>query len=213
MKSGTLYLVATPIGNLKDITLRALEVLGAVDLIAAEDTRNTRKLLSHFNIRTPLISYHDHVEHRKAGHLIEVLKKGENIALVSDSGTPLICDPGFNLVRKVLEEGIELISIPGPSAFVSGLIVSGLPIDRFVFVGYLPRNPSRRRKELRSLQDEKNTIVLYESPHRFLKMLNDIHTILGNRRIAIVRELTKKFEEHYRGTVEEAINHFSQKGV
>jgi len=213
MNPGTLYLVATPIGNLKDITLRALEVLREVDLIAAEDTRNTRKLLSHYNIKTQLISYHDHVELTKAGHLIDELKKGKTIALVSDSGTPLISDPGFNFVRKALEENIEIISIPGPSAFVSGLIVSGFPIDRFQFLGYVSRNPSKRRKEIHSIGDVTYTIVLYESPHRILKTFKDLLDILGNRRIAVMRELTKKFEEHFRGTIKDAIAHFTQKGV
>ncbi|MBU1863132.1 MAG: 16S rRNA (cytidine(1402)-2'-O)-methyltransferase [Candidatus Omnitrophica bacterium] len=213
MTCGTLYIVATPIGNLGDISLRALEVLKSVDCIAAEDTRMTRKLLSHYKLSTPLVSYHDHVEHTKAQNLVEQLQEGKDIALVSDSGMPLICDPGYNLVQKALAAQIELVCIPGPSALVNALVLSGLAVDRFVFEGYLSRKPSKRRKEIRLLIDEKRTIIFYESPHRLLKALHDVLAILGNRRIAVMRELTKKFEEQFHGSVEEAIAHFTKTGV
>jgi len=213
MKRGILYIVATPIGNLGDITLRALEVLQAVDTIAAEDTRQTKKLLMHYTINASLISYHDHVEYSKAERLVQKLNEGKDIALVSDSGTPLVCDPGYNLVKKALERGIEIITIPGPSALISALVLSGLAVDRFTFEGYLSRSPQKRRKALRALEAEERTMIIYESPHRLLKALVDIKTILGNRRCAIMRELTKKFEEQFRGTVEEAIAHFEAQGV
>ena len=213
MNSGLLYLVASPIGNLGDITLRALEVLKHVDLIAAEDTRTTRKLLSHYSIATPLVSYHDHIEQKKAGGLVEKLKAGTHIALVSESGTPLISDPGFNLVRTALEGDIQVVPIPGAAACISALIVSGLALDRFVFEGFLSRSPTKRRKTLRTLTGEERTMIFYESPHRLLKALRDIETVLGNRRIALMRELTKKFEEQFRGTVQEAIEHFTEQGV
>jgi len=213
MKKGTLYLVATPIGNLGDMTLRALDTLKSVDCVAAEDTRRVRKLLTYFSISVPVMSYHDHVERKKAGNVIARLKEGKSIALVSDSGTPLISDPGFTLLQRALEEGIEVVPIPGPSACISALIISGLAVDRFVFEGYPSRSPSKRRKKLRTLVDEERTMIFYESPHRILKMLADVETILGNRTIAVVRELTKKYEEHFRGTVREAHDHFSQKDI
>ncbi len=213
MGNGTLFIVSTPLGNLKDITLRALEILGEVDIIAAEDTRQTRKLLSHFSISCRLISYHDHVENTKADVLVGYLKEGKDIALVSDGGTPLICDPGYNLLQKVLAEDIEVFGVPGPTAGINALVLSGMPVDRFVFEGYFSRSPSKRRKKMRLLIDEERTMVFYESPHRLLKALKDILLIFSNRRIAIMREMTKKFEEHFRGTVAEAIEHFEKKGV
>jgi 16S rRNA (cytidine1402-2'-O)-methyltransferase len=210
---GTLYIVPTPIGNLKDITYRAIEVLGLVDLVAAEDTRNTLRLLSHFNISKPLISYHDHSEREKSGGLIEKLKTGTSIALVSDGGMPLISDPGYILVQKCISEEIPLEVLPGPAAFVNALVLSGLPVARFVFEGYPSRNPAKRRKLLRLLIEEKRTMIFYESPHRIIKTLHDMQTILGDRPCAVLREMTKKFEEHFRGNVSSACMHFESKGV
>jgi 16S rRNA (cytidine1402-2'-O)-methyltransferase len=213
MNTGSLYIVATPIGNLGDITLRALEVLKEVDLIAAEDTRTARHLLSHFGITKQAVSYYDAVETTRAASIIAALKQGKNIAPLSECGTPLISDPGYKLARRALEEGIPLFPIPGPTALISALIVSGLPTDKFVFEGYLSRNPSRRRKRLRELVAEERTMVFYESPHRLLKMLTDVQAILGNRTVAVARELTKKFEEKFRGTVSEALCYYTEKGV
>jgi len=208
-----LYIVPTPIGNLKDITLRALEVLGSVDYVAAEDTRNTKKLLAHYDISVPLLSYHDHSERTKSETLIAKLRQGISIALVSDGGTPLISDPGFVLVNKCIAEGIAVEALPGASACINALVLSGCAVDRFTFEGYLSRSPAKRRKRLRELTDEERTMILYESPHRLLKCLVDIEKILGNRRCAIMREMTKKFEEQFRGSIKEAHEHFTDKGV
>jgi 16S rRNA (cytidine1402-2'-O)-methyltransferase len=208
-----LYIVPTPIGNLKDITLRALEVLKTVDYVAAEDTRNTKRLLSHFDISTPLVSYHDHSERTKSDTLIATLRQGLSIALVSDGGTPLISDPGYVLVNKCLEAGIPIEALPGASACINALVQSGLPVDRFVFEGYLSRSPAKRRKRLKELADEKRTIIVYESPHRLLKCLLDIEKILGDRQCAVMREMTKKFEEQFRGSIKEAYAYFTEKGV
>ncbi len=198
---GTLYLVATPIGNLEDISYRAIKVLSSVDLIAAEDTRKTKILLDHYNINKPMLSYFSYNEKIRAPLLIEKLKSGESIALVSDAGTPGISDPAFHVVQQALEYNIPIIPIPGPTAFISALIVSGLPTNRFVFEGFLPQKKGRKTK-LEFLKSEPRTIILYESPHRILKTLNDIYTYIGNRKIVIARELTKKFEEIVRGTVQ-----------
>lgn len=213
MDTGKLYIVATPIGNMQDITLRALEVLKQVDCIAAEDTRQTMKLLAHFNFSVPLISYHEHSKESKAKTIIDHVVEGKNVALVSDGGTPLISDPGYRLIQCALEAGVPIESIPGPCAGINALVLSGLPTDSFVFEGFLSRSPSKRRRALRTMVDESRTIVFYESPHRLLKTLCDIQTVLGNRRIAVMREMTKKFEEHVRGTVTEVIDHFTEKGV
>jgi probable S-adenosylmethionine-dependent methyltransferase, YraL family len=199
--NGTLFLVATPIGNLEDITYRAVKVLSSVDLIAAEDTRKTKILLDHYNINKPMMSYYSYNEKGRAPQLIEKLLAGQSIALVSDAGTPGISDPAFHIVQQALENGISIIPIPGPTAFISALIVSGLPIDRFVFEGFLPLKKGRKTK-FESLKSESRTIILYESPHRILKTLADVVAFFGNRRIVVARELTKKFEEIVRGNAE-----------
>jgi 16S rRNA (cytidine1402-2'-O)-methyltransferase len=210
---GKLYLVSTPIGNLKDITLRALEVLGEVDLIAAEDTRRTRVLLKKYDVKNPVVSYHDRNKRTQAGRLVESMKSGKDCALVSDSGTPGIQDPGYQLVRLAIDEGIDVTAIPGPSALLAAAVVSGLPIDRFVFEGYLPRRKGRRRKRLEDLRDETRTTILFESPHRVKETLSDILEILGNRDCVVGRELTKMFEEIVRDTVSGVLSHCSRKGV
>ena len=199
--NGTLFLVATPIGNLEDITYRAVKVLSSVDLIAAEDTRKTKILLDHYNINKPMMSYYSYNEKGRAPQLIEKLLAGQSIALVSDAGTPGISDPAFHIVQQALENGISIIPIPGPTAFLSALIASGLPTDRFVFEGFLPLKKGRKTK-FESLKSESRTIILYESPHRILKTLADVVAFFGNRRIVVARELTKKFEEIVRGNAE-----------
>jgi 16S rRNA (cytidine1402-2'-O)-methyltransferase len=202
IEPGVLYLVSTPIGNLEDITLRALRVLREVDLIAAEDTRHTGLLLKHYSLDKRLISYHDFNKEKKAPLLIKNLQEGESVAVVSDAGTPGISDPSYLLVKLAIQNGIKVVPIPGASAFLSALVVSGLPTDKFVFEGFLPAKPGKRRKRLAELQDERRTIIMYESPHRFTKTLDDISEILGQRRMVVARELTKKFEEIIRDTPE-----------
>ena len=202
---GTLYIVATPIGNLGDVTPRAVEVLKGVDLIASEDTRVTQKLLRTFGIQTPQISFFEHNEEWKTPEILERLERGQAIALVSDAGTPLISDPGYRLVKEAAERRIQVVPIPGPSAVIAALSVSGLPTDRFTFVGFLPRKASRRRKELQRLAELSHTLVLYESPHRILKTLQDLEKIMGKRCVVICRELTKKYEEILRGTPSELL--------
>jgi 16S rRNA (cytidine1402-2'-O)-methyltransferase len=197
---GTLYIVATPIGNLEDITLRALRVLKEVDLIAAEDTRRTRKLLSHFNIRTPLISYHAHNQTSRGTELIERLKRGESLALVSDAGTPGFSDPGADLVARAWEAGVKVEAVPGPAAGVAALSLSGFKGD-ILFVGFLPRGEGRRLKMLRDLAAENRVIIIYESPRRLPRTLAEIAAIMTDRQVLVVRELTKKFEETWRGPV------------
>jgi 16S rRNA (cytidine1402-2'-O)-methyltransferase len=198
---GTLYVVATPIGNLEDITLRALRVLREVDLIAAEDTRHTRKLLSHHGIARPLVSYREHNKQRQASRLLALLREGRSIALVTDAGTPGISDPGYYLLQTLIPHAIPLVPIPGPTAAIVALSVAGLPTDRFVFEGFLPPKGGRRQRRLEALRDEPRTIIVYESPHRLLRLLQDISTHLGTeRRVVIARELTKRFEEIRRGT-------------
>lgn len=206
---GTLYIVSTPIGNLKDITLRAIEVLKQVDLIAAEDTRHTKILTEHHSIKSPLTSYFQHSKIKKTDFLINLLKEGKNVALVSDAGTPGISDPGFAIIKKALEEKITVIPIPGPSAFLTALSVSGLPTNKFIFEGFLSNKSSQRRKRLKELSSEERTIIIYESPHRLLKTLNDILQILGDIPIVCARELTKKFEEIRREKVSDSIRHFT----
>ncbi len=202
---GTLYIVATPIGNLGDMTPRSVEVLKGVDLIASEDTRVTQKLLRTFGIQTPQISFFEHNEEWKTPEILERLERGQAIALVSDAGTPLISDPGYRLVKEAAERRIQVVPIPGPSAVIAALSVSGLPTDRFTFVGFLPRKASRRRKELQRLAELSHTLVLYESPHRILKTLQDLEKIMGKRCVVICRELTKKYEEILRGTPSELL--------
>ena len=208
---GTLYLVSTPVGNLGDLTLRAIETLKGVDVIACEDTRQTGKLLAHYQIRKPLTSLHDHNERQKTPQLIGQLKSGQSIALVSDGGTPLVSDPGWYLVRRAIDAGIAVSWIPGATALIGALVLSGLPTDRFVFEGFLPPKPGARRKRLEALKDEPRTVVLYESPHRLLKTLRDIRETLGDIQMTCARELTKMFEEVRRGTASELITHFERR--
>ena len=203
----TLYLVATPIGNLEDITLRALRILREVPLIAAEDTRQTRKLLSHYKIDTPLTSYHEHNKARKTAELVNKLTHGD-LALVSDAGTPVINDPGYELVQAALQAGHTVMPIPGPSAPLAALIASGLPADAFLYLGYLPRTVSARRTLLQEVVALPYTLIFLETPHRLVSALADLRAELGNRTIAIGRELTKMHEEIWRGTLDEARTHF-----
>ncbi|MGG4142002.1 16S rRNA (cytidine(1402)-2'-O)-methyltransferase [Paenibacillus algorifonticola] len=203
--AGTLYLVGTPIGNLEDMTFRAIRTLKEVELIAAEDTRQTRKLLSHFEIATRLVSYHEHNKQASGSELIRLLQEGQSIALVSDAGLPAISDPGADLVAEAVEQGIFVVPIPGANAALSALIVSGLPTERFMFAGFPPRDKKSLAKWLLQLQAQEGTLMLYESPHRLRKTLDAILEHLGDRRIAMVRELTKRFEEMARGTVTECI--------
>jgi 16S rRNA (cytidine1402-2'-O)-methyltransferase len=200
-----LYVVATPIGNLEDITLRALRVLREVDLIAAEDTRQTRKLLSRYDIETELTSYHEHNERSKAVQLVDRLESGENIAIVSDAGTPTISDPGYHVVRNAIQRGIPVTSIPGPSAAIAALSVSGLPTDRFTFDGFLPSKRSRRRQVLVQHKAEEGTMVYYEAPHRIKDTLTDMVEILGDRQVVVARELTKMHEEFFRGPLSQVV--------
>ena len=207
---GTLFLVATPIGNLEDITYRAVKVLGSVDLIAAEDTRKTKILLDHYNINKPMTSYYSYNEKARSPQLIEKLLAGQSIALVSDAGTPGISDPAFHIVQQALENEISIIPIPGPTAFISALIVSGLPTDRFVFEGFLPLKKGRKTK-FESLKLESRTIILYESPHRIRKTLTEIQNYFGNRNVVVARELTKKFEEIVRGPIQLVLSELEKK--
>ena len=207
---GTLYLVATPIGNLDDITHRAIKVLSGVDLVAAEDTRKTKILLDHYAISKPMLSYFSYNERQRTPQLIEKLLQGTSIALVSDAGTPGISDPAFRIVQSALDSGIPIVPIPGPSAFVSALIVSGLPTGRFVFEGFLPVKKGRKTK-LEILRTEPRTIILYESPHRILKTLGEIQASFGDRQVVVARELTKKFEEIVRGKLSMVLSQLTAK--
>lgn len=204
---GTLYLVATPIGNLQDITHRALSVLGRAGLIAAEDTRRTHKLLLHYGIQTPLVSYHEHNKLARLDLILEALDRGD-VALVSDAGTPALNDPGYELVRAVLQAGHAVSPIPGPSAPLAALVASGLPTDAFLYLGYLPRKPGERRRLLGDVSSLPYTLVLLETPHRLLEALQDMRSVLGDRPMAVARELTKLHEEIYRGSIEQALAHF-----
>lgn len=201
--AGTLYIVATPIGNLEDITLRALNVLKEVDLIAAEDTRHTQALLSRYDIRTPLTSYHEHNERAKAPLLVARLRQGESIALVSDAGTPTLSDPGFRLVREAIQAGVRVVPLPGASALTAVLSAAGLPTDRFVFEGFLPAKKGQRRKSLRGLEGERRTLVFFEAPHRVKESLRDLWEVLGDREVVVAREVTKLHEEFIRGQASE----------
>lgn len=205
--AGTLYLVATPIGNLEDLSYRARRVLAEVDVIACEDTRHTRHLLAHYGITTSLVSYHEHNEARRTAELLRRLRGGENVALVSDAGTPAVSDPGYTLIREAGAAGLPVVSIPGPSAVIAALTVSGLPPDRFVFVGFLPRKSGERRRALGEIATVPWTLVMFEAPHRITAVLHDVREVFGDRRIALARELTKKFEDVFRGTVSEALEH------
>lgn len=211
--SGEIYLVATPIGNLGDITLRALEVLKEVDFIAAEDTRQTLKLLNHFGIKKPLISYHEHNKYESGEKIIKRVLEGENMALVTDAGTPGVSDPGEALVKMAIEKDIKVSLIPGPTAFVYGLVVSGLNTSRFVFEGFLPVDKKGRKERLNALLNEERTIIFYEAPHKLIRTLEDLYKTFGDRRIAICRELTKKYEEIIRCTLSEAIEIFKEKSL
>jgi 16S rRNA (cytidine1402-2'-O)-methyltransferase len=202
---GILYIVATPIGNLEDITLRALRVLKEVDVVAAEDTRHTQILLSHYDIHTPLTSYHEHNEKTKAQELVTRLARGQDIALVSDAGTPAISDPGFRLVVQAIRAGVRIIPVPGASALTAVLSASGLPTDRFVFEGFLPARKTQRRERLQTLRDETRTLIFYEAPHRLKDTLGDIRELLGNREAVLARELSKIHEEFLRGPVSELV--------
>lgn len=203
--TGTLYLVATPIGNLEDITLRALRILKEVDLIAAEDTRQTLKLLNHFEIKNTLVSYYEHNKIEKGNYLIQKLLEGKNIAIVSDAGSPGISDPGEDLVKLAVGQGITITMVPGPAAVITGVVVSGLPSGRFAFEGFLPMNKRVRAERLRSIREDTRTLVFYEAPHKLIHTLKDLKEAFGNRRIVLARELTKKFEEIVRCTLDEAL--------
>ncbi|HEU4836484.1 MAG TPA: 16S rRNA (cytidine(1402)-2'-O)-methyltransferase [Pyrinomonadaceae bacterium] len=208
---GTLYLVATPIGNLADITHRALQVLKDVDLIACEDTRHTHKLLNHYGITTKTISYHEHNEQQRATELIDRMKQGTSIAVVSDAGTPSISDPGFRLVRAAIESDIPVVPIPGPSALITALIAAGLPTDEFFFAGFLPARASARRARLSELQSVPGTLIFYEAPHRLAGTLKDAYEILGEREAVVARELTKLHEEIRRGRLSELSADYAEK--
>src|ERR1041385_3845884 len=207
---GTLYIVATPIGNLEDITQRALRILREVDLIACEDTRHTQKLLNHFGIDTKTISYHEHNERERAAELCSILESGQSVALVSDAGTPLISDPGFRIVRAAIEKGISVVPIPGAAAFVTALAASGLATDQFYFAGFLPARASARRARLEELAAIPASLVLYEAPHRIAAALRDAMDVLGNREAIVARELTKLHEEFARGKLSELAERFSK---
>jgi 16S rRNA (cytidine1402-2'-O)-methyltransferase len=210
---GILYIVATPIGNLEDITFRAVRILREVDVVAAEDTRHTQILLSHHDIHTPLTSYHEHNEKTKSEELVTRLGRGQNIALVSDAGTPAISDPGFRLVVQAIRAGARIIPIPGASALTAVLSASGLPTDRFVFEGFLPARKGPRREKLQSLRDETRTLIFYEAPHRLKEALGDIHDLLGNREAVLAREVSKIHEEFLRGPISELVRALSSGDV
>ena len=204
--SGKLYLVATPIGNLEDITLRALRILKKVDIIAAEDTRNTLKLLNHFEIKKPLISNHRHNEDDREDVLINKLKEGKNIAVVSDAGTPGISDPGEVIVKKAIEENIQVIPIPGACAAINALIASGLDTKEFTFFGFLPLNKKLRKEKLEEIKNESKTSIIYEAPHKIKDSLKDLKTVIGNRKVVLAREITKIHEEFIRGNIDDIID-------
>ncbi len=205
MSAGTLYIVATPIGNLEDMTFRAVRILREVDLVAAEDTRHSRKLLTHFGISRPLPSYYDHNQNFKGNYLLERLQLGESVALVSDAGTPCISDPGYQLVRDAVAAGITVVPIPGPSAAIAALSAAGLPTDSFVFAGFLPNRSGKRRERLAVLSGERRVLVLYESPNRLLATLTDMLELFGLREVVVARELTKIHEEFVRGLIPDVL--------
>jgi 16S rRNA (cytidine1402-2'-O)-methyltransferase len=209
--TGTLYIVATPIGNLQDITFRAIEILKSVNVIACEDTRHTQILLSAYNIRAKLISYFEHNKIKRAQEIVDIVRGGESVALVSDAGTPGISDPGYRLIHDALASGIEIVSVPGANAAIAALAASGLATDRFLFEGFLPPKQQARRKRLQGLSKLACTIILYESPHRVTRALEDIKDVLGDIFIVCARELTKKFEEIRRENVSALLRHFSEK--
>jgi 16S rRNA (cytidine1402-2'-O)-methyltransferase len=207
--AGTLYLVSTPIGNLEDITHRAVRLLGEVDVIACEDTRHTKKLLNHYGIKTQAISYHEHNESERAAELLQRLKQGADVAVVSDAGTPGISDPGFRLTRLAIENGVTVVPVPGASALIAALVSSGLPTDEFFFVGFLPARSGARRTRLTELRAIRATLIFYEAPHRIAATLRDAQEILGEREAVVARELTKMHEEILRGRLGELAAHFA----
>lgn len=210
---GKLFIVPTPIGNLEDITFRALRILKEVSFVLAEDTRTSGKLFSHFEINTRLIAYHMHNEHKNVTHFVNQIASGGDVALISDAGTPAISDPGFLLVRQCVETGVEVECLPGATALIPALVNSALPADRFVFEGFLPHKKGRQTR-IKELAENKYTFILYESPHRLLKTLNQLAETLGiERRAAVSREISKMYEENKRGTIEELITYFSQKPI
>ena len=210
---GTLYLCATPIGNLEDITLRVLRILKEVDLIAAEDTRHSRILLEYYDIHTPMTSYHEHNKYEKAEVLIRKLQEGTNIALITDAGTPGISDPGEDLVRICYEQGIEVTSLPGAAACITALTLSGLPTRRFSFEAFLPKEKKERAAVLEELKNDTRTLIVYEAPHHLLGTLKELQNALGDRRLTVCRELTKKFETAFQTTFSEAIRYYEEQGV
>jgi 16S rRNA (cytidine1402-2'-O)-methyltransferase len=207
--SGTLYVVATPIGNLADVTHRALQILNGVHLIACEDTRHTHKLLQHYGITTRTISYHEHNEQERTAQLVDLLKQGNDVAVVSDAGTPAISDPGFRLVRAAIENDVPVVPVPGPSALISALVAAGLPTDEFFFAGFLPSRSTARRARLAELKTVPGTLVFYEGPHRLSATLKDAYEILGEREAVVARELTKLHEEIKRGHLSELANFYT----
>ncbi len=210
---GKLFVVGTPIGNLEDITLRAIRILKEVDLIACEDTRRTQQLLNHYQIHTPTLSYHEHNEMTRAPELVIKLAEGENIALVSDAGMPVVSDPGFRLVHLAVRHAIPVIPVPGASAFVAALAASGLPVDKFRFLGFLPAKKTARRRTLEEHITATKTLVFYEAPHRILEMLRDVRDILGEREVVLAREVTKVHEEFWRGTVSALLERLKGKAI
>lgn len=212
-EKGILYLVPTPIGNLDDITFRALKILKEADFIAAEDTRHTKRLLNHFEIQTSLVSYHEHNKESSGRHLIGLLKEGKTIALVSDAGSPAISDPGYEIVRDAIKENIPVVSLPGPNAAITALIASGLAPQPFYFYGFLPRKKKERETELSSLRNIKATLIFYEAPHRLKETCNALLEILGNRKAAIGRELTKKYEEYIRSDLKGIVKWLEAKDI
>lgn len=210
---GTLYLVSTPIGNLEDITLRALRILSEVDIILCEDTRQTKKLLDHYKINKPLESFFEHNEEIKFGRVVKLLESGDSIALVSDGGTPLICDPGYRLVKSAIGRGVRIVPIPGPSAVIASLCASGFPTDRFHFVGFLPQKIGKRKSFLEGLKNCSGTFIAYESPMRLLFTLTNLREIFGDVTVCVAREITKVHEEFFRGKISEALESFKDRPV
>jgi 16S rRNA (cytidine1402-2'-O)-methyltransferase len=213
MKNGTLYIVATPIGNLEDMTFRAVRILKEADLIAAEDTRHSRKLLTHFGISKPLTSYFDHNKQLKGAMILDKLRQGLSVALVSDAGTPCISDPGYQLVFDALRSGIPVVPIPGPCAAVTALSASGLPTDSFAFEGFLPSRKGKRREKISSLREERRVLIFYESPNRLVDTLADLRELLGDRTMVVAREVTKMYEEFLRGSISDIVNELEGRPV
>lgn len=213
MSAGTLYIVATPIGNLEDMTFRGVRTLKEVDLIAAEDTRHSRKLLSHFGIATRMTPYHDHNEQLKTDYLMELLQNGQSIAIITDAGTPCIADPGYRVVQAAVAAGVKVVPIPGVSAVATALSAAGLPTDRFTFEGFLPSKEGKRRSKLAELKDEPRMMIFYEAPHRLVATLTDMQTVFGNRHAVVARELTKIHEEFRNGSLQELAGHYCSQQV